>query len=364
MIYLLYLILFFVLATVAVLYTFPVFGADPRGERRERIKQSWHSNGKQFEPIEPTKVAVSFNLTKFPEFFRKGDTVPAQPLKTQPISPKDFESTSKDDLFITWLGHSILLIEIGGKRILVDPVFSRVPSPFQFAGNPAFAMTNEYSLENLPDIDIVLLSHDHYDHLDYQTILKLKNKVPHFVAALGVGAHLERWGVATEKIIELDWWETNEVAGLKFTSTPTRHFSGRGLRRFRTLWCGFAIEGAGHNVLYGADSGYGKHFKEIGEKLGPFDFALMECGQYNEMWNQIHAMPEELPQAWKDVNAKTMMPIHWGRFKLAMHPWTEPVERLLAATPINDQNRLITPSIGERFDPKKPEQYLNRWWRE
>lgn len=351
-----------VIATSLVLQL-PVFGAYPKGKRLQRIKQSYHSKRAIFEPSEPTTVTTSFDIRKMTGFFRKGDTIPQQPLVTLPIDTAAYDNLQKDELKATWFGHSILLLEIGGKRILIDPVFSPTPSPFSFAGNPAFAMTNEYQIEELPAADIVLLSHDHYDHLDYPTILKLKDQAPHFVCSLGVGAHLERWGVSASKIIELDWWETNEVAMLKFTSTPSRHFSGRKIKRFRTLWGGFAIESKDHKVLYASDSGYGKHFKEIGEKLGPFDLAFLECGQYNEMWNQIHAMPEELPQAWQEVQAKVMMPIHWGRFKLAMHDWTEPVERLLAATADTDQQRLITPRIGERFDPAKPANYVTRWWR-
>lgn len=361
--YLLLLPLLIALATSLVINLHPVFGAYAKGDRLARIRRSANSEKGVFRYPVPTKVSTSFDITKFPDFFRKGDTTPDRPLPTLSLNAADYPRLSPDELRVTWLGHSILLIEIGGQRILIDPVLSPVPSPFSFAGNPAFAMTYDYRVEDLPQIDLVLLSHDHYDHLDYPTILKLKDRVPRFVVSLGVGAHLERWGITPEKITELDWWATGEVANLAVTSTPARHFSGRRFRRNRALWGGFALRYGERNVLYAGDSGHGPHFADIGERLGPFNLAFLECGQYNEMWHQIHAMPEELPRAWKEVNADLMMPIHWGRFKLAMHGWTEPVERLLAATPEEDRGRLLTPRIGERFDPLVGELPTERWWR-
>jgi L-ascorbate metabolism protein UlaG (beta-lactamase superfamily) len=189
--------------------------------------------------------------------------------------------------------------------------------------------------------------------------------VPRFIAPLGVGAHLERWGIAAEKIQECDWWESVELAGLQLHCTPARHFSARGLfDRHATLWCSWALRTPGQNILLGADSGYGPHFKMMGERLGPFDLALLECGQYNDMWKQIHSMPEEIPLAWRDLKAERIMPIHWGAFKLAMHDWTEPVDRLLASVAREEQQKIVTPLIGQRFNTKQLEGLTDRWWEE
>ncbi|PHI19706.1 hypothetical protein CEQ90_11700 [Lewinellaceae bacterium SD302] len=357
-------VVLFALATALVLNLHPVFGATSSGDSRTRISQSPNQAKGRFHYLEPTKVSTGFDPTKFSAFFRKGDTIPDRPLPTREVKPDHYDRLPAEELRITWFGHSTLLFEIGGKRILSDPIFSAVPSPFSFLGQPRFENTHNYSVEDLPEIDLIILSHDHYDHLDYPSIRKLKDRVQDFVVPLGVGAHLERWGIAANRITELDWWEQTDYAGIQLTCTPARHFSGRGLfNRYSTLWCAWAIRfGDYHNIFHGADSGYGIHFRQVGEKLGPFDFALLECGQYNDMWHQIHAMPEELLQAWDELNVRTIMPIHWGAFKLAMHSWTEPPERLLAAAGRREE-RILTPYIGKRFSPYEVEENRERWWR-
>lgn len=354
-----------VVATALVLNLHPVFGAAAKGDRLARIKRSPNQTNGRFHYLEPTDVNTGMDVTKFGNLFRKGNTIPDQPLPTIAVNAAAYDRLPAEELRITWFGHSTLLFEIGGKRILADPIFSQVPSPFSFMGQPRFENTNAYQVSDLPEVDVILLSHDHYDHLDYSSILLLKERVDQFIVPLGVGAHLERWGVEVERITELDWWEQTDYAGIQLSCTPARHFSGRGLfNRHTTLWCSWAIRfGEYHNVFHGADSGYGVHFKQVGEKLGPFDFALLECGQYNEMWAQIHAMPEQLINAWDDLNVRTIMPIHWGAFKLAMHGWTEPPERLLKAAGKRGE-RILTPLIGKRFSPYEVAENRQRWWRE
>ncbi|MGQ7868548.1 MBL fold metallo-hydrolase [Sunxiuqinia sp. sy24] len=340
-------------------------GAPPKGERLIRIQQSPnYANGKFQNPVK-TKMQIDdvpiFKLMK--EFLStKENRVPESPLKTQAVEKSKFRQDSSE-VVICWLGHSTLLIEIEGQLILADPVFSERVSPFQFLGTKAFPYSESYSIANLPQVDLVLISHDHYDHLDYQTIKQLKHKNVPFVTAVGVGAHLERWGISPDRITELDWGEAFQLTNrVSLTATPARHFSGRGLtNRFSTLWASWVISGSNKRLFFGADSGYYPGFKAIGEKYGPFDIAMLECGQYSQYWPFIHMLPEETLQAAADLQAKAVLPIHWGKYKLSIHPWTEPIERLLAAD--NDQDIAITtPQIGEVF-PLKHSLPQERWWK-
>jgi L-ascorbate metabolism protein UlaG (beta-lactamase superfamily) len=211
----------------------------------------------------------------------------------------------------------------------------------------AFEGTNTYGVEDMPEIDMLILSHDHYDHLDYQTITKLIPKVKNFYAALGVGEHLEYWGVKPENIIEFDWMESHQISpDISLTATPARHFSGRSITRAKSLWTSFVLNIHGYKLFLGGDSGYDTHFKMIGEKFGPFDFALLENGQYNLDWHFIHSLPEETAQIAQDLNVKAFMPVHWAKFALAFHDWNEPMIRLKKVT--DEQNiKMATPLIGE-----------------
>ncbi len=215
-------------------------------------------------------------------------------------------------------------------------------------------------VDNLPLLDAVILSHDHYDHLDYETITELKDRVKHFYAPLGVGAHLEEWGVPGSAITEMDWWESTSHNGLELTLTPARHFSGRGFSRFETLWGSWVIAGRDQKVFFNGDSGYFPGFKEIGEKYGPFDITLMECGAYNEKWAEIHMMPEETVQAHLDLNGEILLPIHWGKFNLSLHPWKEPVERMTQKAKELGV-RVCTPEVGDVIciGSRVPS---SRWW--
>lgn len=281
---------------------------------------------------------------------------PAQPLPTLA-----FSADSLTEGKIVWFGHSTLLARIGGKTVLTDPVFYRA-SPFLFLGGKPFAFTETPRIADLPDIDIVLISHDHYDHLDYRAVRGLDGKTALFYVPLGVKAHLQRWGIADEKIVETDWYESAQNGEITLHYVPSRHFSGRKLEtRNHTLWGGWIVQGAGISLYFGADGGYGSHFAEIAARFAPFDLVLLENGAYNEAWAQIHEMPEETFQAAQDVRAQRLMPIHWAKFDLSHHGWTEPVERLLKAAE-NSPMQILTPQIGQVFDIRRdtPQEF---WWR-
>lgn len=284
---------------------------------------------------------------------------PSGPIPTILVAPDQIGNT--DELRVTWLGHSTCLIEIDGQVILTDPIFSDRSSPIPFMGPKRFASKLPISLEDLPQLDVVVISHDHYDHLDYRTIQKLKNKTERFYVPLGVGDHLKRWGVASGKIVELDWWKESWYNGLTIVATPARHFSGRSfLRSDRTLWSSWVIMSEKSRVFFSGDSGYFKGFKKIGDKYGPFDITLLESGAYNEAWAEIHMMPEETVQAHIDLHGRVLLPIHWAKFNLSLHSWTEPVERLLAEAEIKEV-KVAAPLQGQSVYPGE-QQEVTRWW--
>lgn len=335
---------------------FPQFGKVPTGERLRRIQQSPNYRDGSFQNLLPTEMSlkdVSF-FKVLREFMRKpASAVPSRPL---PLVRTDLGALPVDLVSIVWFGHSSYLIKVAGITILVDPVFSRNASPFRFFAK-AFPGTDGYGVDDLPSkIDVLLLTHDHYDHLDYPTIMKLKGRVGRVFTSLGVGSHLEYWGYAPGMITELDWWETAEFScggtaaagGERFslTAAPGRHFSGRSLKRNVTLWSSFVLKGGGVNLFLGGDSGYGDHFKEIGERFGPFDIALLECGQYGKYWPHIHMFPEQTVQAAQELKAKKLMPVHWAKFSLAMHPWNEPIRQVTVYAARVGQH-ITTPLIGQ-----------------
>jgi L-ascorbate metabolism protein UlaG (beta-lactamase superfamily) len=263
-------------------------------------------------------------------------------------------------LRVTWLGHSTLLIEIDGARILTDPVWGERASPLPFAGPRRFHPP-PVAIDALPPLDAVIISHDHYDHLDRPTIRALaRNDVP-FITSLGVGAHLEEWGVAADRITELDWWEHVALRGLTITAAPAQHFSGRGLKdRNATLWSSFHLRGSRHSFYYGADSGLTPEFADIAARLGPFDAIALEIGAHHPSWGDIHLGPDHAMLAWQQLGG-VLLPIHWGTFNLAMHPWDAPIERLLELAPIVGAT-LLTPRLGEPVEPAHAEQ-PEPWWR-
>jgi L-ascorbate metabolism protein UlaG (beta-lactamase superfamily) len=285
---------------------------------------------------------------------------PQVPLPTTPIDVQAFLATTTPQFI--WLGHSSVLLRVAGKTILTDPMLSKRSSPVAFFGPTRTISDLPITAEELPNIDVVLISHDHYDHLDYQTIQKLKNKTTTFFVPLGLAAHLRRWGIPDSKIEEHDWWETTTIKDLNITSTPSRHFSGRGLTdRFKTLWGSWVVEAAGTKIFFSGDTGYGPHFKEIGTKFGPFDLTLMECGQYDTLWSSIHMTPEQTVQAHLELRGKRLLPIHWGAFALALHPWNDSVRRAQRASRDSGVD-LISSRIGEMQPVHGVSSSSAGWW--
>jgi L-ascorbate metabolism protein UlaG (beta-lactamase superfamily) len=325
----------------------PAFGKDPKGKRLERIKQSPNYKDGAFQNEHPTEMMrKEASYTKMTwELINKPDE--NKPQMELPSVKINLKTLSDEKPSIVWFGHSSYLIKTKGKNILVDPVFSGYASPISFVGK-SFTGSDVYSVNDMPDsIDICIITHNHYDHLDYRTIQKIHPRVKQFYTALGVGADLEDWGVDANKIVELDWWEGNTYKdSIRITAVPARHFSGRGLTRGKTLWAAYVLDVNGYRIFVGGDSGYDSHFKAIGEKFGSFDIAMIECGQYGKDWPLIHMTPEETATAAKEINTKVLLPVHWAKFSLALHPWNEPIDRLLKATAENGV-AVTTPLIGE-----------------
>ncbi|MBV6865123.1 MULTISPECIES: MBL fold metallo-hydrolase [Xanthomonas] len=293
-------------------------------------------------------------------FGKPRTTAPSAPLPVQPLTRAQLLAAPDRSLYR--LGHSTLLMKLAGGLWLTDPVFSKRASPVPFAGPKRFHAP-PIALDALPPLAGVILSHDHYDHLDRATIGALADRVGVFVAPLGVGDLLVRWGVDPAKVRQLDWWESISVAGLQLTATPSQHFSGRGLfDNGRTLWCSWVIQAGDLRLFFSGDGGYGPHFKTIGEQLGPFDVALIENGAYDHMWPHVHMQPEQTLQAFFDVGGHTLLPIHNGTFDLAMHAWQEPLDRIVALAD-SAGVALITPCMGERVDLNAPGNRV-RWWRQ
>lgn len=338
-----------------------IYGKLPKGERLKRIKASanYKNGGFQNLSTTPTIAEGTHFFKVLFDFMNKPKSVaPASPL---PSVKTDLKNIPGEKPVIVWFGHSSYFIRINNKNILVDPVMSGNAAPFSFMVK-AFKGADVYTEGDFPEIDFLVLTHDHYDHLDYKFILMLKNKVKTVCCSLGTGAHLEYWGYDPSIIYEFDWWESQSFGDISFTATPARHFSGRGFKRAQSLWVSFILKTGGYNLYLGGDSGYDNHFKEIGSKYGPFDIALLETGQYNVSWPYIHMMPEETVQAGIDLKAKVIMPVHWGKFSLALHSWTEPVERFIKkADELNI--KYTTPMIGEPVI--LDEQYPSKqWWKD
>ena len=323
-----------------------VFGKLPIGKRLKKIQQSPNYKNGAFQNISPTPVmAEDSSFWKTLKFYlnKPKDTRPPSPL---PFIKTDLSKLEDEAPVIVWFGHSSYLLRIHGLTILVDPVFSNHASPFSFMVK-AYPGADAYSVEDMPGIDILIQTHDHYDHLDFISVMALQPKVKQVITTLGTGAHFEYWGYDPAVITELDWWETTSLpTGIQLTAAPGRHFSGRGLKRGKTLWAGFVLQTPAYSIYLGGDSGYDTHFKEIGSKYGPFDIVLLECGQYNAHWPHIHMMPEETVQAAIDLGAKRLLPVHWAKFTLALHPWDDPVKRVVKKA-AESVLPLTTPMIGE-----------------
>jgi L-ascorbate metabolism protein UlaG (beta-lactamase superfamily) len=337
----------------------PAFGGRAAGARLQRMKKSPEWHGSHFENPQPI---VNDNWAAVVTLFRTDPNVkPKARPSTARVEPARFAAPPASGLRVTWLGHSTVLVEIDGHRFLTDPVWSDRVGPVGFTG-PKRWFPPLIALRDLPPLDAVLLSHDHYDHLDYATIVALKDRNVHFVAPLGVGAHLQRWGVPPERIAELDWWDSLVFGDLTLWSTPARHASGRVLLvdDGATLWSGYAFLGARHRVYYSGDTGLFPGLRAIGDRLGPFDLTMIEVGQYDQAWPDWHLGPEQAVEAHRRVRGAVMLPVHWGLFALASHGWTEPIERALAAG--RDAGEVvISPRPGQSVEPtaERPQEH---WW--
>lgn len=345
---------------------YPSFGGNVSKERQLVYQQSQQFKDGKFNNtdtaapqersfLETLSLAYTFFTAKVPNGRPKGD------LKVNKIDSAAV-ANYRGRARLIWYGHSAFLLQIEGKNILIDPMFGKVPAPHPWLGSNRFNAEFPLEVEKLPQIDAVVYSHDHYDHLDYESVIKLKDKTSNFFVPLGVGVHLEAWGIPSSKIIEMDWWQETEFDSLKLICTPAQHFSGRKMNNGQsTLWSSWIIQSKKENIYFSGDSGYASHFTEIGEKYGPFDIALMECGQYNGQWADIHMMPEQTAQAGLDLKAEKIMPIHWAGFKLALHEWTDPVSRvLIKAEELSVE--VITPKIGQEVIVKDSTNNYSDWW--
>jgi L-ascorbate metabolism protein UlaG (beta-lactamase superfamily) len=341
-------------------------GERPQGARLERIKASplWAGERlRNLHPIIPGLRDPNAAMPTLGEFLCGGERrVPRAPLPS--VNPLDaWMKPPASGLRATWLGHSTVLIEIDGYRVLTDPVWGPRASPSRLAGPRRFQPV-PVRLRAMPRLDLVIVSHDHYDHLDYPTIRELaKHDVP-FVTSLGVGAHLEAWGVPAERIVELDWWESHRLpgTGLTVTAAPSQHFSGRTPKgRNTTLWSSLAIRSPRHAVFFSGDTGLTTEYQAIRERLGPFDLAMLEVGAFHPAWGDIHLGPQNALKALAWLGSPRFLPVHWGTFSLALHAWDQPAEVLLESAP-KAGVQLVMPRLGEAVEPAYAER-AEPWWR-
>jgi L-ascorbate metabolism protein UlaG (beta-lactamase superfamily) len=344
------------------LLQYPKFGSNPAGGRLERIKRSpQYANGVFHNQIATPVLAgdtSTFEILTRDLFEHVENLRPDGPV---PVTKTNLKSLDPEQDTIVWLGHSSFFVQLAGKRILIDPVFSLYASPVPFSIR-AFAGTSLYSAHDMPAIDMLLITHDHWDHLDYATLTALKDRVGQALVPLGVGAHLESWGYAPAQIHEADWYDKLAVADrLTIHLIPARHYSGRGLTRSKTLWGGYVLESGDRRILFSGDTGYGPHFKQLAQRFGSFDLVALDMGQYDPRWPFIHMNPEQAAQAAEVLHAKALLPAHAGKFNLARHAWNEPFERITAASG-HKSYRLATPKIGEALRLDQQTQRFSKWW--
>lgn len=341
----------------------PKFGKLPTGKRLERIKQSPNYRDGSFQNVSITPSLTEGTsywklLKQF--FFDKKER--SKPIDKIPSIKTDLLNLDKDKNSLIWFGHSSYFMQIDGKTMLVDPVLSGSASPIP-SGIKAFSGSDIYTTDDFPEIDFLFISHDHWDHLDYKTIIKLKPKINKIICGLGVAAHFEHWGFDENKIIEKDWNETIHLDDNFTVYTQTaRHFSGRGLMRNKALWMSYVLQTPTMRLFIGGDSGYDSHFAEIGTKFGPFDLAILENGQYDNKWRYIHTLPNEFLKVAKELNAKRILPVHSSKFVLGNHAWDEPLE-VLSKNNETENLTIITPIIGEEVSLNDTNQSFTKWWK-
>ena len=357
-----------ILLFVLVLYGYyflelPKFGKLPMGERFSKIQKSPNYRDGKFQNLSFTPdLAEGETMLKVIKkiLFKKDKR--NKPTNKIPSQQTDLLALNPAENIMVWFGHSSYFMQLDGKKFLVDPVFSGAASPIP-ATTRSFPGSDVYTPEDFPEIDFLMLTHDHWDHLDYDTVIRLKAKANTIITGLGTGAHLERWGFNMEKVIEKDWNETiNLGSGFILNTVPARHFAGRLFKRNQALWLSFVLQTPSHKIFIGGDSGYDTHFAKIGNDFGPFDLAILECGQYNVSWKNIHLMPEEMIPAATDLKAKMLMPVHWGKFALALHAWDEPIIRVTESAKAANLS-LLTPMIGEKVNLDNP-GIFEEWWKD
>lgn len=351
-------------ATAIYILTLPAFGKRAEGARLDQMHASPEFRDGHFVNDEPEAATDIAQLVSYArgQFGGAEVRVPPAPLPVVAIDPAELASKpANSGLKAFWIGHAGVYLEIDGLRVMLDPVFSEYASPFAFG--PKRFHPPPIMLADLPRIDVVLISHDHYDHLDMATVRALAVRGTNFFVPLGVGAHLQAWAVPKAQIHEFDWWQEQTVAGVKFVSTPTRHYSGRGLTdRSTTLWSSWSVLGPANRIYYSGDTGFSNHFREIGQRFGPFDMAFIKIGAYGPgpAWTDIHMTPEDAVRASREVRAMRMFPVHWSTFNLAFHSWDEPIRR--AASAAKEQKvDLVTPRIGEMV-PGGQVFASRAWW--
>ena len=345
-------------AVLIFMGTYPVFGGRPtKSDRKDYEKRAkGYFDGKHFNyPSEWELEGLSSD-----DRVSEKDTLPKDEL---PVETPDFNNSNQDDVTVTWLGHSSSLIQIGGKNILVDPVFSKRSSPVQWVG-PARFTEPSITVDDLPDIDAVIITHDHYDHLDMDTIKALESKTAHYIVPLGIDKHITRWIDDDSKVTNLAWWENYNLDNVELICTPANHKSGRALdNQQTTLFCSWVIRDGNHQILESSDTGYGTHFEEIHRRYGDFDLFMPDCGQYDINWHYWHMFPEESAMAAETIGAKAVMPIHWGAFVLSTHGWDDSPERITRAC--EDKGiEVITPKLCETMSLNNSNNYHERWWRD
>lgn len=338
-------------------------GADISDEHRQQLALSkQYEDGAFVNPERQAPYEFSWNYLQ-EQFFGKQQRVPGGEMPVVPLDPALLKTAPAPGLRATWLGHATVLLELDGQRILTDPMLSERASPFQFIGPERFH-PSPIALKDLAGIDAVVISHNHYDHLDEATIRHLAPQGTDFYVPLGVGTHLLDWDVPAAQIHEMDWWDEETRGNLSLVATPSRHYSGRGLADYKgTLWASWALIGPKHRVFFSGDSGYGSLFRDIGAGVGPFDLTLIKIGSYGpgQSWIDIHMSAEDAILSHQDLQGQRMLPIHWGTFNLGIHAWDEPIRRATAAA-IEKQVEMITPKLGETVDINAP--YTNTpWWK-
>lgn len=348
-------------ALVVTVESWKPSGQRAGGDRLERIHQSPQWRGDRFVDLMPRNEPAFWSSVVR---WIKGapNTIPATPPPIAARGKSDLDVPPGTGLRITWFGHSSLLVEIDGERLLLDPVWGERCSPLRFMGPKRFHPA-PIALADLPPLSAVVISHDHYDHLDYPTILQLNALHTRFIVPLGVGAHLEYWGVPASQIEELEWWQSTRVGNVELVATPARHFSGRSLvmaDRDQTLWSGWAMLGSSHRAYYSGDTALFPAFQEIGDRYGPFDASMIEVGAYNQLWADVHLGPEQALEAHTMLRGGVLFPVHWGTFDLALHGWTEPMERVLVAAASRGVT-VVAPKPGQSIEPAMPPP-VERWW--